>query len=175
MSEPRKYRRRAALVDAVQWDGTKIAADAIIGQIRAGGVDATYGRVARSASRYNTEYDYQILIEATVGLKVAKPGDWIVYDPHLEGAGRFDRYSPEVFEATYEAVDLARMASLSGLETAQADRGVRTIPWPPSDELVEKVATAIAEYADESDFDLSVVVTDVARAVLNAIGGARDE
>ena len=47
-----------------------------------------------------------------------------------------------------------------------AMQGVRTIPWPPSDELVERVASML-EATDGGDYDA------IARAVLDAIDGDR--
>ena len=56
-----------------------------------------------------------------------------------------------------------------------AMQGVRTIPWPPSEELVERVAGALSVYWGFSGRDAWRVYAEEARAVLDAIGGAGDE
>lgn len=53
--------------------------------------------------------------------------------------------------------------------------GYLSIPWPPSDELVERVVLDVCDVLSAGDETYRDIAYATARAVLDAIGGAGDE
>ena len=65
--------------------------------------------------------------------------------------------------------DLASAVATSNLRMAARDRGFRLVPWPPSKELIERVATVLSvRFGSEAD-GWPVYAAD-ARVVLDVIG-----
>ena len=94
------YRKKPVVIEAMQWDSTEAGAHVVVEWIKAGGSDASFERIAVSASRYNHEYDYKILIRTLEGWISASPDDWIIRGVQ----GEFYPCKPDIFDATYEAV-----------------------------------------------------------------------
>lgn len=83
-------RKKPSLFDAIQWDGTEEQAHAAI--------DA----FTDSRSLYMKQGNKTFLaIETEYGESRASPGDWIIRG----GSGALYSCNPDVFQATYEAVD----------------------------------------------------------------------
>jgi hypothetical protein len=72
---------------------------------------------------------------------------------------------PEAMEVIAAAQVHATLATVQRPEPSHGNH-YRTIPWPPSDGLVETVASML-EATDGGDYDA------IARAVLDVIGGDR--
>jgi len=80
MVEPRKFRKRPVVIEAMQYDGTNAE------QVAAWAVGGSVIRIDGLA------------IQTLEGVMTAQPGDWI-----LRGVqGEFYPCKPDIFEATYE-------------------------------------------------------------------------
>ena len=82
-----KFRKKPVVIDAVRWDGTPQAMDAIRE------LDTGKGFVD-----FGGEY---VFIETLEGQLIANLGDWIIKGV----AGELYPCKPDIFEATYEAVE----------------------------------------------------------------------
>ena len=80
-----KFRKKPVVIDAMQWNGANV--DEILGFILAKG----------SARRVSDS----ILIDTLEGTMRADQGDWIIKGVK----GEFYPCKPDIFEATYEALD----------------------------------------------------------------------
>lgn len=78
------YRKKPVTIEAVQWDGMKVADI------------AEFMRAERVSIR-----DGGIEIDTLEGTMRADPGDWIIKGVK----GEFYPCKPDIFEATYEPVD----------------------------------------------------------------------
>lgn len=93
-----RYRKKTVVIDAVQWDGTAEGAGPIINWVLGCDGNATYrddmiGTDGVVCAR--------LAVVTLEGPMFYGPGWWII-----RGAlGEFYACSPEVFEATYEAVE----------------------------------------------------------------------
>lgn len=93
----RRYVKKPVVIDAVQWDGTEVAADALVGQIKAGGGDAHYD-VVSTAAPSDGQWERRLLIRTLEGWLIASPGDWIIRGIK----GEFYPCKPDIFAQTYE-------------------------------------------------------------------------
>jgi hypothetical protein len=91
-TEARKYRKRPVLIEAMKWDGTATGATPIIDWILSG--DGT--------ARYDGDGPASVLaIDTLEGTMAGWSGDYIIKGVQ----GEFYPCKPDIFEATYEAVD----------------------------------------------------------------------
>jgi hypothetical protein len=88
-----KYRKKAIVIDAVEWDGTLLQATRTIEWVLAG------GGTARLVEW--TDDTWALHIDTLEGVMSARPGDWIIRGV----AGEFYPCKPAIFAATYEPVD----------------------------------------------------------------------
>ena len=95
-----RYRKRPIEIEAVQWDGTEVAAGALVAQIKAGGGDAHYD-VVSTAAPSDGRWEHRLLIGTLEGWLIASPGDWIIRGIQ----GEFYPCKPDIFAETYEPVD----------------------------------------------------------------------
>lgn len=86
-----KYRKKPVVIEAVQYDGHNY--DEIVSWI-----DAATGRTTPASSPAGT---FALLIETLEGTMRADAGDWIIRGVQ----GEFYPCKPDIFEATYEAVE----------------------------------------------------------------------
>lgn len=96
-----KFCKKPVEVEAVQWDGTEEGSAPVIDWITANGGTAAFDRIPVAASRYNREFDLRIYIDTLEGPITASPADWIIRGVQ----GEFYPCKPDIFEATYEAVE----------------------------------------------------------------------
>jgi len=86
-----RYRKLPVTIDAHQWDGTNRGATPIINWIlRDGGT-----------ARYHPGNPDYIAIDTLEGTMMATPNDWVIKGVQ----GEFYACKPEIFAATYEAVE----------------------------------------------------------------------
>ena len=114
----RTYRKRPVVIEAEQWDGTASSAGRIIdwalalgGTIRYrdhAGAPGCLGAHENGPFRYCDqrgcdwlETGADLAINTLEGTMTASPGDWIIRGV----AGEFYACKPDIFEATYEAVE----------------------------------------------------------------------
>jgi hypothetical protein len=87
---PKTYRKKPVEIQAVQFDGTNVTEiwDAF-------GADGIYGPTEKNPGH---------LILTTIHGDEApcRPGDWVIPEPQ---PGRFYPCKPDIFEATYEAIE----------------------------------------------------------------------
>ena len=88
MAEPRRFRKKPVVIEAVRFDGTP-SASGIIDWVLAGGGTARY------------HDDPAIVIDTMEGSMRADDGDWIIRGVQ----GEFYPCKPSIFEATYEPAD----------------------------------------------------------------------
>lgn len=93
--QPRRYRKKPVVIEAMQWTGGPEAATPIIGWVLANGP-----RSARFVD-YAPFDPVHIAIDTLEGTMRALPGDYVIRGVQDE----FYPCKPDVFEATYEAVD----------------------------------------------------------------------
>lgn len=85
----------------------------------------------------------------------------------MTGEAKSDVLAAAQVHATLATVQRGMSVGTLSVDLAPADSpGYLSIPWPPSDELVETVASML-EATDGGDYNA------IARAVLDAIGGDR--
>jgi hypothetical protein len=84
-----RFRKKPVVIEAVRWDGTNV--DEVLGFILPAG----------SARRIGNQPCDVIIIETLEGTMRADKNDWIIRGVK----GEFYPCKPEVFAATYEAVD----------------------------------------------------------------------
>lgn len=84
-----KFRKKPVVIEAVEWDGKAGTANAFIGE--AFGVDWDYEAISSD----------NILISTLEGKMLCSVGDWIIKGVK----GEFYPCKPDIFEATYEAVE----------------------------------------------------------------------
>lgn len=85
-------------VDAVQWDGSPGSqAEIVTWAVNT----RTPGSYPLPVSGWFTDDGYVLEIATLEGVLTAKPGDWIIRGEH----GEFWPCKPDVFAATYEAVE----------------------------------------------------------------------
>lgn len=88
------YRKVPVEVEARQWDGRFVTAGAITEWV---GERAAFYEVNETPHRLHPE----IRIDTLEGMTTASPGDYIIKGTH----GEFYPCKPDIFEATYEAVE----------------------------------------------------------------------
>jgi hypothetical protein len=87
-----RYRKKPVEIEALQFDGTVISANRILGWIGSNGGDAKRAHATRP--------ELGLVIHTLEGSMRAEPGDWIIRGVH----GEFYPCKPEIFAATYEPV-----------------------------------------------------------------------
>ena len=93
MSAPAKYRKRPAVIEAMQWDGTAEGATPIIDWVLANGGTARF-----SEARDRNEMVPILAINTIEGTMAGLAGWWIIRGVE----GEFYPCKPSVFDATYE-------------------------------------------------------------------------
>jgi hypothetical protein len=86
------YRKKPVVIQAMHWDGTVTAAMPIVDWILAGGGTASWFDAVTSSV---------LRIDTLEGTMIAAAGDWIIRGVQ----GEFYPCKPDIFEATYDAVD----------------------------------------------------------------------
>ena len=89
-----QFRKKPVVIEAVQWDGMN--ADAVLG--------FTLGRASVRDESFQRDRPRVLVIETLEGDMRAEPGDWIIRGVK----GEFYPCKPDIFAATYEAVDAER-------------------------------------------------------------------
>ncbi len=84
-----KFRKKPAVIEAVQWDGESGTANELIGE--------AYG----SDWYYEASSTTIRIFAKTYGVARCEVGDWIVKNAD----GMLDVCKPDIFEQTYEAVE----------------------------------------------------------------------
>lgn len=97
MNEATKYRKKPVVIEATQWNGTTGGAKPIIDWMRANG----------GKSFYYADHPEHIFIETLEGDMHAAPGDFIIRGVQ----GEFYPCKPDMFEATYEAVEAPELSA----------------------------------------------------------------
>ncbi len=88
-----RYRKKPVEIEAAQFDGTKESANQILAWI---------GSNEENARRaHNAKPEAGLVIVTLEGDMRAKPGDWIIRGVQ----GEFYPCKPDIFDATYEAVE----------------------------------------------------------------------
>ncbi len=153
-----RWRKKPVEIEAMQWDGSALAATPIIDWVLAGGGTASYydpqpatsskGRVVRKA------VPALLVIRTLEGSMRAIPGDYIIRGVQ----GEFYPCKPDIFDQTYEPA------------------GLRREEGAPSE---EQILTALnAMYPRQTAPDLSYwgeKATEQMRAALKAVGVAPQE
>ena len=85
----KKYRKKPVVIEAMQWDGSIQSADEI---------EAWSGKTACWA---DSNLETRIFVATLEGEMRAAPGDWIIRGVK----GEFYPCKPDIFAATYEAVE----------------------------------------------------------------------
>ena len=93
-----KYRKKPVEIEARLWDGSAQSTGEILDWINDNGGQATLNRVARSASRYNQQWDEVLAIQTLEGPILASRGDMIIQGVQ----GEFYPCKPDIFEQTYD-------------------------------------------------------------------------
>lgn len=93
MPEPKRYRKRPIVIEAMQFDGTPDSTHAICDWI---GQDS--GKIARGMDELTGEQSLALMTPE--GNMVVNQGDWVIRGI----AGEFYPCKPDIFEKTYEAV-----------------------------------------------------------------------
>ena len=88
----KRYRKKPVVIEAMQWDGTAEGATPIIDWVLATG---------QRSARYDDQHEPCIQIDTLEGTMRASAGDWIIQGV----SGEHYPCKPDIFEATYEAVD----------------------------------------------------------------------
>lgn len=92
-----KFRMKPVVITAKHWDGTVHSASEVIDWVLAGDGTARYHHESDAVPGARTE----LAIETLEGTMYASPGDWIVCGVQ----GEFYPCKPDIFGATYEAVE----------------------------------------------------------------------
>lgn len=87
------FQKKPVVVEAVQFDGSVQTANRVLAWIGNAGVDAK-----RANAR---DPEAGIFIQTLEGKHLARPGDWIIKGVK----GEFYPCKPDIFAATYEAVE----------------------------------------------------------------------
>ena len=88
-----KFRKKPVVIEAMQFDGSKDGVNAVLAWI------GLHGAQALRASA--TKPEAGIVIPTLEGNHLASPGDWIIKGVQ----GEFYPCKPDIFWATYEAVE----------------------------------------------------------------------
>ena len=101
-----KYRKKPVVIEARQWDGTAEGATPIIDWVLTGSSVARYFEEREELRAGNGEVAQRaeptrILIQTLEGAVHASPGDYVIKGVQ----GEFYPCKPDIFQATYEAVD----------------------------------------------------------------------
>lgn len=113
-----QFRKKPVVIEAEQWDGTAAGATPIIDWILSGNGTARYhdndGSPTCPENHETMPFRYcpqkgcgwmeggsSLVIDTLEGAMAAKPGDWIIKGVH----GEYYPCKPDIFDATYEAVD----------------------------------------------------------------------
>lgn len=94
-----KYRKRPVEVEAMCWDGTADGATPIIQWIHDGGGSCSYDCATEPCS--GDEGGHNITISTLEGYMTATAGDYVICGVQ----GEFYPCKPDIFDATYEAVE----------------------------------------------------------------------
>lgn len=87
-----KYKKKPVVIDAIQWDGTEVMAEAII---------KIMGKGEYKTPDYKLELGPELVIPTLEGNMTAIPKDWIIRGV----AGEFYPCKDTIFKATYDSVD----------------------------------------------------------------------
>jgi hypothetical protein len=99
-----KFRKKPVVIEAMQWDGTAEGAHPIIDWILAGGESSTASYWCSDPERCSEndgDTPHTIAIPTPEGTMQATLGDWIIRGVQ----GEFYPCKPDIFAATYEAVE----------------------------------------------------------------------
>lgn len=100
MTQPKPYRKKPVVIEAMQWDGSAEGATPIIDWIL---------KTSEQAARYHSptpradgdgEWAAAIAIDTLEGTMSADSKDWVIRGVQ----GEFYPCKPDIFEVTYEAV-----------------------------------------------------------------------
>jgi hypothetical protein len=95
MNEPKQFRKKPVVIEAMLWNGSNEGADdEVAGWI----LDNDHDCAAR---RPDNDAPWSLYISTLEGEMQASPGDWIIKGVK----GEFYPVKPDIFEATYEAVE----------------------------------------------------------------------
>ena len=100
MNKPKQYRKKPVVIEAMHWDGTAEGATPIINWVLDHGGTATYHEHLLDGD-FIAHPDPFLRIKTLEGTIIATSGDWIIKGVQ----GEFQPRKPDIFEATYEAVD----------------------------------------------------------------------
>lgn len=96
MIEPKRYRKKPVVVEAMQWTGARGDDE---------NVSAAHAFMDRSRLEMRDDLllvgGLTLLIPTLEGTHECRPGDWIIRGVQ----GEFYPCKPDIFEATYEAVE----------------------------------------------------------------------
>ncbi len=96
-----KYRKKPVIIEAKRWYGTAEGATKIIQWVLDNGGTARYHD---KDDDFPNELPSQLAIDTLEGTMLASPGDWIIQGVQ----GEFYPCKPDIFEATYEAMEDSR-------------------------------------------------------------------
>lgn len=92
MNRPQQFRKKPAVISAMQWDpGDFAATGVLVGWLMGAGVDFHHPSGSGAATT--------LAIRTLEGDMLAQPGDWII-----RGVQGVYPCKPDIFAATYEAV-----------------------------------------------------------------------
>lgn len=89
-----RFRKKPVVIEAVQWDGQDFAA---VGEF----CPVAFGPISRRTPADPLGSMNHLKIRTLEGDMLAAPGDWIIRGV----AGEFYPCKPDIFEASYEAVE----------------------------------------------------------------------
>ena len=97
MADPKRYRKKPVVIEAMQWSGGPEAASPIVGWVLDGGGAARW----YEADPDGMGYPECIAVDTMEGVMRADLGDWIIRGV----AGEFYPCKPDIFAATYGDAD----------------------------------------------------------------------
>lgn len=106
--EARRYRKKPAVIEAVQWDGSMMQAEEIIEWI------ATYGHVAltsKGEGMRSGPSPLKVGIRTLEGVMYASANDYIIRGV----ANEFYPCKPDIFDSTYEEEPIEQASDGSGV------------------------------------------------------------
>lgn len=98
-----QFRKKPVVIEAMQWDGTAAGATPIIDWMLASGVGASYRCDVQPCPSAASDAGHHISIQTLEGRMSAASGDYVIKGV----AGEFYPCKPDIFAATYEAVEAA--------------------------------------------------------------------
>jgi hypothetical protein len=100
-SEPRRFRKKPVVIEAIRWEGTAATATPIIDwMLSHGGTARFHEPESLGDGLADWVSMHRLAIDTLEGTMWAVPGDWIIRGVK----GEFYPCKPDIFEATYEVV-----------------------------------------------------------------------